>query len=134
MFVAWSVTVDPSLNQPLFMLVGSMSCQIQRNSILEATRSDTLRMTHPFLVCCFLHIVLYCVYIHPILYIVRMPLGPYYEAFLKHLIIRSGPFHFGCNYRQLLLHSSDRSLFVYSFLFFKPSLLSNFTLCNEGEF
>ena len=42
---------------------------------------------------------------------VRMPLGPYYEAFLKHLIIRSGPFHFGCNYRQLLLHSFDRSLF-----------------------
>ena len=48
---------------------------------------------------------------------VRMPLGPYYEAFLKHLIIRSGPFHFRCNYRQPLSHSSDRSLFVYSFLF-----------------
>ena len=62
-------TINPSLNQPLFMSVGSMSCQIQRNSILEATRSNTLRMTHPFLVCRFLHIVLYCVYIHPILYI-----------------------------------------------------------------
>jgi hypothetical protein len=45
----------------------SYPSRIRRNTTVEATRSDTLRMMHPFLVCRFSHFVLYCV--HPILYI-----------------------------------------------------------------